>query len=117
MAELVSRHCVPCEGGTPSLASDEARDLVAQVPGWSLCEGEDRIPRLQRCWRLADFTAALDLTNRIGALAEAEGHHPDLHLTGYRNLRVALWTHAAGGLTENDFILAAKIDQLAAATR
>ncbi len=92
---------------------DAWRPFLEEVPEWQICEGADRTPRLERCWRLTDFEAALELANKIGRLAEDEGHHPDLHLTGYRNLSVALWTHAVGGLTENDFIMAAKIDALA----
>ena len=68
--------------------------------------------RLRREWRVKNFVTALDFFNRVGQIAEAEGHHPDLHLVGYRNVTIELWTHAIGGLSENDFILAAKIDQL-----
>lgn len=106
---LVQRHCVPCEGGVPPLARAEAERLLPDMPGWAL---SDDAKRLTRSWRLEDFVEALGLVNRIGDLAEAEGHHPDLHLTGYRNLRVELTTHALGGLSENDFILAAKINEL-----
>jgi 4a-hydroxytetrahydrobiopterin dehydratase len=68
--------------------------------------------RIRREWRVKDFLTALDFFRQVGEVAEAEGHHPDLHLSGYRNVAIELWTHAVGGLTENDFILAAKIDQL-----
>jgi 4a-hydroxytetrahydrobiopterin dehydratase len=79
------------------------------VPDWKLTADGQRI---RREWRVKDFTAGLDFFNRVGALAEGEDHHPDLHLTGYRNAAIEIWTHAVGGLTENDFILAAKIDRL-----
>lgn len=106
---LANKHCVPCEGGVPPLARADAERLLPDIPGWAL---SDDAKQLTRSWRLQDFADALGLVNRIGTLAEAEGHHPDLHLTGYRHLRVELTTHAVGGLSENDFILAAKINQL-----
>jgi 4a-hydroxytetrahydrobiopterin dehydratase len=109
MLDLTKKHCVPCEGGVPRLSADEAHALLAAVPAWRL--GEEG-GRLRRDWRVKDFVAALDFFRRVGDLAEAEGHHPDLHLTGYRNVTIEIWTHAVGGLTENDFILAAKIDTI-----
>jgi 4a-hydroxytetrahydrobiopterin dehydratase len=110
MAEqLAGKHCVPCEGGVPPLDAAKVREYLAQLPGWGL--GADG-KRIRRSWRVKDFAAALDFFNRIGAVADAEDHHPDLHLTNYRDVVVELWTHAIGGLSENDVILAAKIDQL-----
>ncbi|HJT76013.1 MAG TPA: 4a-hydroxytetrahydrobiopterin dehydratase [Gemmataceae bacterium] len=108
-AELSGKHCKPCEGGVPPLSADEVRGHLAAVPGWTLtADGRG----IRREWRVKDFATALDFFNRIGAIAEAEDHHPDLHLTGYRQVAVELSTHAVKGLTENDFILAAKIDKL-----
>jgi len=107
--DLTRRKCVPCEGGVPKLTTERVRDLLPQVPGWELTRDGRR---LARHWRVADFQTGLDFFARVGRLAEDEGHHPDLHLTGYRDVTIELWTHAAGGLTENDFILAAKIDAL-----
>jgi len=108
-AELASKHCQPCEGGVPPLSRDAIREHLAAVPQWHLAaDGK----RLRREWRVKDFTAALDFFNRIGQIAETEDHHPDLHLAGYRNVAVEIWTHAVAGLTENDFILAAKIGTL-----
>mgnify|MGYP002778910152 CR=1 FL=1 len=104
---LAGRKCTPCEGGTPPLPPDAVPGLLAQVPGWSLAPDGKRI---RREWVVTDFAAGLEFVNRVGAVAEAEDHHPDLHLTGYRKVAVELTTHAANGLTENDFILAAKID-------
>jgi 4a-hydroxytetrahydrobiopterin dehydratase len=109
MAALADRRCVPCSGNTPTLAPDRVRELLAEVPGWQL--GPDG-RRLVRTWRAADFPAALAFFGRVAGVAEAEDHHPDLHLTDYRDVRLELSTHAAGGLTENDFILAAKIDRV-----
>ena len=84
------------------------------MPAWGLTPDGGRI---RHEWRVKDFEAALDFFRRVGEVAESEGHHPDLHLVGYRNVAVEIWTHAVGGLTENDFILAAKIDQLPVALK
>jgi 4a-hydroxytetrahydrobiopterin dehydratase len=107
--DLRGKHCQPCESGVPPLEQKRIKELLPSVPGWSLgADGKS----LKRQWRVKDFTTALDFFNRIGASAEKEDHHPDLHLTGYRNVAIELSTHAIGGLSENDFILAAKIDEL-----
>ncbi len=107
--ELTRKHCAPCEGGVPPLSREQVQDLLAALPEWRLTPDGQRI---RREWRVKNFVAGLDFFNRVGQLAEAEGHHPDLHLAGYRNVAIELTTHAIGGLSENDFILAAKIDQL-----
>jgi 4a-hydroxytetrahydrobiopterin dehydratase len=107
--ELAHKRCVPCEGGVASLSVGEAKALLQQVPGWSITSDNKR---LHRSWRVKDFVTALDFFQRIGAIAESEDHHPDLHLVGYRNVTIEIWTHAVGGLTENDFILGAKINEL-----
>ena len=106
--ELSRKHCVPCEGGVPPLTPEQVQTYLAELPDWKLTP--DR--KIRREWRVKNFLAGLDFCNRVGKLAEEEGHHPDLHLVGYRNLAIEIWTHAIGGLSENDFILAAKIDQL-----
>lgn len=108
-ADLVQKHCQPCEGGVAALNSDQAQALLTALPQWKLAPDGKSI---RRDWRLKDFAAGLHLCNEAGRIAEAEGHHPDLHLTGYRNVAIVLTTHAIDGLSENDFILAAKIDQL-----
>jgi 4a-hydroxytetrahydrobiopterin dehydratase len=107
--DLTRKHCQPCEGGVPPLSAEQVREYLPAVPGWRL--GADG-KRIRREWRVKDFETGLDFFRRVGELAEAEGHHPDLHLSGYRNVALELYTHAVGGLTENDFILAAKIDRL-----
>ncbi len=107
--ELTRKKCVPCEGGVPKLSEPEVDALLANLPGWAKSEGGQRI---RREWRARHFMAAMDFFNRVAAVAEDEGHHPDLHLAGYRNVAIEIWTHAIGGLSENDFILAAKIDAL-----
>jgi 4a-hydroxytetrahydrobiopterin dehydratase len=108
-ANLTRKHCKPCEGGVPPLAPDTVKQYLAAVPNWKLSADGRRI---RRDYKIKDFATALDFFRRVGQIAEAEDHHPDLHLTGYRNVAIELSTHAVGGLTENDFILAAKIDQL-----
>ncbi len=106
-ADLRARTCRPCEGGEEPLSPAQARALLTEVPMWRL-EGSS----IRRMWRAADFQTAMRFLNAVGEVAEAEGHHPDLHLTGYRNVAIVLSTHAIGGLSDNDFILAAKIDDL-----
>jgi 4a-hydroxytetrahydrobiopterin dehydratase len=88
---------------------EEAERLLTDLPGWTL--SDDGI-RIRREWVVKNFMAAMDFFNRVAELAEDEGHHPDLHLVGYRNVAVELWTHAIGGLSENDFITAVKLDQI-----
>jgi len=112
--ELLEKHCVPCEGGVPALGREQVQSYLRAVPAWKLTEEGTSI---RREWRVKDFATALDLFNRIGRIAEDQDHHPDLHLTGYRNVAVELSTHALGGLSENDFILAARIDQLPVALK
>jgi 4a-hydroxytetrahydrobiopterin dehydratase len=90
------------------------RDHLGALPAWKLTADGRRI---RREWRVKDFATALDFFNRVGQIAEAEDHHPDLHLEGYRNVAIEIWTHAVGGLTQNDFILAAKIDTLPVALK
>lgn len=102
-----------CKPGTPTLPADQIDALLPQLPGWSVVQ-QDAHLTLSKTFRFKGYVPGVDLVDKIALVAEAEGHHPDLHL-GYGSLRVELWTHAAGGLTENDFILAAKIDRLAAA--
>lgn len=108
-SDLQKKHCVPCEGGIAPLARDKVADLLKSVPRWKVASDQKSI---RREWNAEDFSAALDFLNRVGEIAENEGHHPDLHLTGYRNVAIELSTHAVRSLTENDFILAAKIDAL-----
>jgi 4a-hydroxytetrahydrobiopterin dehydratase len=107
--ELTRKRCVPCEGGAPALSRAEAEALAVNLEGWAL---DPDAKRISRSWTMKNFTAGIDFFNKVAALAEEEGHHPDVHLEGYRNLKIVLWTHAVGGLTENDFIVAAKINQL-----
>ena len=112
MNMLVKETCVPCEGNTKPLTHEEIEELMPDVTGWRL---EDK--KIRREFIYKNFVQAVDFINRIADVAEYEDHHPDLHLVGYRNVAVEIWTHAVGGLTENDFILAAKIDQLPVALK
>ena len=112
--DLTRKHCQSCEIGVPALTGDQVRNYLPSVPQWKL-SGDQK--RLRREWRVKDFPVALDFFQRVGQIAEAEDHHPDLHLTGYRNVAIELSTHALGGLSENDFILAAKIDRLPVALK
>jgi 4a-hydroxytetrahydrobiopterin dehydratase len=103
--ELRKKHCVPCEGGEKPLDEGKIREYQQVVPGWKA----DPRPRLVRQFRFKDFKEAMEFVNRMAAIAEAEGHHPDFFVH-WNEVKVELWTHATGGLHLNDFILAAKID-------
>ena len=107
--QLCSTKCVPCEGGVPKLTPEEAKAQLAVLNGWELLSGPDRI---RKSWTVKHFMAGLEFFGKVAEIAEAEGHHPDLHLVGYRNVSIEIWTHAIQGLSLNDFILAARIDQL-----
>ncbi len=105
--QLNKRKCLPCEGGVEQCSIEHSRQQLSELPDWHLSEDGRCI---SRTWRLKNFEQALKLINACAELAEQEQHHPDIHLTGYRNVCLELTTHAIGGLSENDFILAAKID-------
>ena len=108
--QLTQRKCKPCEGGVEPSTVDEAERQLQLLDGWRLThEGQ----RIRKDWTAKNFMAAIDFFNRVALIAEDDSHHPDLHVEGYRNVSIELWTHAIGGLSENDFILAAKIDALA----
>ncbi|MEP7132611.1 MAG: 4a-hydroxytetrahydrobiopterin dehydratase [Acidobacteriota bacterium] len=107
-SRLVSRKCEPCRGGLPPLAEVEAKEFLEQTPEWTL---EENASRLARRFEFENFKSALEFVNRVGDLAEQEGHHPDIAIH-WNKVELVLWTHAIGGLHENDFILAAKIDRL-----
>lgn len=107
--QLTARKCVPCEGGVPKFTDEEAREQLQQLNGWELTHDNQRI---RKSWVVTNFLAAMDFFEKVAALSEEQGHHPDLHLVQYRNVTIELWTHAIGGLSENDFICAAKIDEL-----
>jgi 4a-hydroxytetrahydrobiopterin dehydratase len=108
---LADQRCVPCKKGTPPLTAKRVAPLMAALDGWALEEAVGH-QQLVKSFRTRDFVGAVEFVNRITPIAEAEGHHPDL-LVAWGRVHVRLWTHVAGGLTTNDFVLAAKIDQVA----
>jgi 4a-hydroxytetrahydrobiopterin dehydratase len=105
MSGLADRQCVPCKGGVPPLTDDEIRPLLAQLDDWKVVDNN----HLEKQFKLKNFTEALDLVNRIGAIAEEQNHHPDIFLA-WGKVGVKIWTHKINGLTESDFIFAAKCD-------
>jgi 4a-hydroxytetrahydrobiopterin dehydratase len=111
VSRLAGERCLACRPGAPPVTEAELRELAPQVAGWRIVEREG-IRRLERAFTFPDFAAALSFTNRVGALAEEEGHHPAI-LTEWGRVTVTWWTHAIGGLHRNDFVMAAKTDALA----
>ena len=104
---LANRKCVPCHGGVPPLGADEIGQFLGELRDWEVVEGH----HLKKSYAFSNFQQSLALVNRIGEVAEAEGHHPDICF-GWGRVEVTIYTHAIDGLSESDFILAAKIDAL-----
>ena len=104
---LADKTCVPCKGGVPPLKGDALEELKAQVLGWEVIEEH----HLHKVFRFPDFKTALEFVNRVGAVAEEQGHHPDI-LLAWGKVEVTIYTHKIQGLTESDFVLAAKVDRL-----
>jgi 4a-hydroxytetrahydrobiopterin dehydratase len=107
-ASLATKHCVPCEGGTKPMSRSEAEALLASVGGWKLVDGEPL--KIARSMKFKDFAAAMRFVNTLAKIAEAEGHHPDICIS-WNRVKLELVTHSIGGLSENDFIMSAKINQ------
>lgn len=107
--ELREKKCQPCEGGVEPCTLSQAEAQLERLEDWRLTRDGQRI---RRDWTVKNFMAGMEFFRRVAEVAESEGHHPDLHLEGYRRVWIEIWTHAIGGLSENDFILAAKIDRL-----
>ena len=107
MSDLAKRECVPCRGGVPPLAGEEITKLRSELDGWEVVKEH----HLKKSYKFADFRQALQFVNRVGELAEEQGHHPDICF-GWGQAEITIWTHKINGLTESDFILAAKIDRL-----
>lgn len=105
-SDLASKTCVPCRGGVPPLSMDVASRLMEQLDGWAFEQGH-----LTKSYNFADFASALAFVNRIGAISEEQAHHPDIYMT-WGKVSVEIWTHKIDGLTESDFILAAKFDEI-----
>ena len=110
MTTLLDLKCIPCRGGEPTVTDEEMKSLAPQVPEWQVVE-RDGIQRLERAFKFKNFAQALQFTDRVGQLAEAEGHHPTI-VTEWGRVTVTWWTHKIKGLHRNDFIMAAKTDQL-----
>jgi 4a-hydroxytetrahydrobiopterin dehydratase len=110
MTDFAKKRCIPCEGNVPPLTLPQARDLMQHIPGWSLSEDGASITK---DYTFANFDETMQFVNMVAELAETEGHHPDMQV-GYGKLHLTLTTHAIGGLSENDVILAAKINELGA---
>lgn len=110
MNDLVNKHCVPCEGGTPRLPDAKEDKLIQQIPHWQLLR--DGTHRIRRMFTFKNFKEAMSFVNKIADLAESEGHHPDIKII-YSKVSLDLFTHAVLGLSENDFIMAEKINKLA----
>jgi 4a-hydroxytetrahydrobiopterin dehydratase len=107
-ALLSKKDCVPCKGGVPPLKGDALKELLSQLGhGWEVVKEH----HLEKTFPFPDFQTALDFTNKVGAIAEHEGHHPDIHLA-WGKCRVVIWTHKIDGLTESDFVLAAKVEKI-----
>jgi 4a-hydroxytetrahydrobiopterin dehydratase len=105
MSSLASKNCVPCRGGVPALKGRDLKSLRQEVPQWNVVNEH----HITRTFSFPDFRKALDFVNRVGEVAEQQGHHPDI-LLAWGKVEVTLWTHKIDGLTESDFIMAAKID-------
>ena len=112
MKALASQKCVPCEGGTPPLETAKVQELLKEVAGWDLIPATEKdAMRIRRKFAFKNFVEAMKFANAVGDLAESEGHHPVMKIS-YGKVKVELWTHAVGGLSENDFIMAAKINDI-----
>ena len=107
MSQLAGKKCVPCMGGTPPLKGEELKQIHGQVDGWDVIEEH----HLSKTYKFPNFVKALEFVNNVGSLAEEQGHHPNIFLT-WGKVGIEIWTHKIDGLTESDFILAAKIDKI-----
>ncbi len=108
--DLTNKHCIPCEEGDPPLPDEREDEMKVQIPNWLLLrDGEHK---LRRQFKFKDFMAAIGFINKVAKIADSEGHHPDIYVF-YNKVQLDLFTHAVGGLSENDFIMASKIDEIA----
>jgi len=106
MTQLAEKQCVPCRGGIPPLTAEEISPLLEQISNWEVIENH----HIQKTFKSENFRGALDFVNQVGGIAEEQGHHPDLYLA-WGKVEVKIWTHKINGLSESDFILAAKVDR------
>jgi len=107
--DLTTKHCIPCESGDPPLSESVEDELKIQVPDWILLRDSEH--KLRRQFKLKNFKEAMSFVQKVADIAEAEGHHPDIYIF-YNKVQLDLFTHAVGGLSENDFIMATKIDKI-----
>jgi 4a-hydroxytetrahydrobiopterin dehydratase len=105
---LNNKSCKPCEDKTSALTGDESSELIKEVENWMLIDDK----KIEKVFSFKDFTSALEFVNKVGAIAEKEGHHPNIYIFSYNKVKIDLYTHNIDGLSENDFILASKIDSL-----
>ena len=108
MGTLSQKHCIPCEGGAPPLEGEKLNEYLIQAPGWQVSDDNKKI---NKKFKFRDFKEAMVFVGKVADIAESEGHHPDIYIS-YNKVRIELWTHSIDGLSENDFILASKIDNL-----
>ncbi|KAF7123229.1 hypothetical protein RHSIM_Rhsim12G0043000 [Rhododendron simsii] len=112
LEDLSSKKCVPCNSKEMRAMTEQAaNELIPQVPEWTLVNESGRL-RLSRSWKVKTYLKGLEFFQAVANVAEAEGHHPDLHLAEWNKVKIEIWTHAVGGVTESDFIIAAKINRL-----
>lgn len=107
--DLTNKHCVPCENGAPAISEEEEKKYLASVPDWILIT--DGVHKIRRQFTFKNFKGAIAFVNKIAEVAEEEQHHPDIYIF-YNKVQIDLFTHAVGGLSENDFIVAQKIDKM-----
>ena len=108
--DLTQKHCVPCEGGIDPFTKEQAQEYLKAVEGWDILDEQEL--KIQRKFVFKDFKEAISFANRVAELANSEDHHPDINIHSYKKVDITLYTHAIGGLSENDYIMAAKINQL-----
>ena len=106
MTELTQKKCEPCEGGVPPMTDEQAAEMLNQTPGW-----ERKEKQIEKTFEFKDFVEAMKFVNKVADIAESEAHHPDFHIH-WNKVRLVLWTHAIDGLSENDFIMAAKVNEV-----
>lgn len=108
MEKLSEKKCEPCEGGVDPLTRKEFEGYLEQLPDWKVLEDK----KIEKEFQFKDFPQALEFVNKVGAVAEAEGHHPDIFVHDWNKVKISLWTHAIGGLSINDFVVASKVDRV-----
>ena len=111
MEELTKKKCVPCEGGVPPATKEQAEEFLKKLDGWDMIDESD-IPKIKRDFKFKNFKEAMEFVNKVADLAEEEQHHPDILIHGWNNVKITFYTHSIKGLHENDFIMAAKVNEI-----